>query len=39
MSTTAVPAVSTAPFQKLVEGEWINAHDNLALIGSTEPAS
>jgi DNA replication protein DnaC len=22
-------------FQKLVEGEWINAHDNLALIGPT----
>ena len=22
-----------ALFQKLVEGEWINAHDNLALIG------
>jgi IstB-like ATP binding protein len=25
-----------ALFQKLVEGEWINAHDNLALIGPTE---
>ena len=24
-----------ALFQKLVEGEWINAHDNLALIGPT----
>jgi DNA replication protein DnaC len=22
-------------FQKLVEGEWINAHDNLALVGPT----
>ena len=25
-----------ALFQKLVEGEWINAHDNLALVGPTE---
>jgi len=25
-----------ALFQKLVEGEWINAHDNLALIGPPE---
>ena len=24
-----------ALFQKLVEGEWINAHDNLALVGPT----
>ena len=24
-----------APFQKLAEGEWINTHDNLALIGPT----
>ena len=28
-----------ALFQKLAEGEWINAHDNLALIGPTDPAS
>jgi len=36
MSTIAVPAVlDRALFQKLVEGEWINAHDNLALIGPT----
>jgi DNA replication protein DnaC len=24
-----------ARFQKLVEGEWINAHDNLVLVGPT----
>jgi len=28
-----------ALFQKLVEGGWIDAHDNLALIGPTEPAA
>ena len=33
--TIAIPAVLTAPCSKLVEGEWINAHDNLALIGPT----
>jgi hypothetical protein len=34
MSTIAAPAVSTAPcFQKLADGEWIDAHDNLALVG------
>jgi hypothetical protein len=29
------PRSHRALFQKLVEGEWINAHDNLALIGPT----
>ena len=28
-----------ALFQKLVEGEWISAHDNLVLVGPTDPAS
>ena len=28
-----------ALFQKLVEGGWIDAHDNLALIGPSEPAA
>lgn len=28
-----------ARFQKLVEGEWINAHDNLVLVGPTESGS
>ena len=28
-----------ALFQKLAQGDWIKAHDNLALIGPTEPAS
>ena len=36
MSTIAVPAeLDRALFQKLAEGEWINAHDNLALVGPT----
>jgi DNA replication protein DnaC len=26
-------------FQKLVAGDWINAHDNLAICGPTDPAS
>ena len=34
MSITEAPAVSTAP-PKLVEGEWISAHDNLVLVGPT----
>ena len=28
-----------ALFQKLVEGGWIDAHDNLALVGPTESAT
>ena len=28
-----------ALFQKLAEGEWIDAHDNLALVGPPEPAA
>src|SRR6201994_5031236 len=33
-STIAPPVVLDAPlFQKLADGEWIDAHDNLALVG------
>jgi len=28
-----------ALFQKLIEGEWITVHDNLALLGPTELAT
>ena len=33
MSTIAPRGLDRALFQKLAEGEWIDAHDNLALVG------
>jgi DNA replication protein DnaC len=35
----AARGLDRALFQKLSEGEWIDAHDNLALVGPAEPAA
>ena len=35
----AARGLDRALFQKLSQGEWINAHDNLALVGPSDPTS
>ena len=35
----AARGLDRALFQKLAEGEWIDAHDNLTLVGPSESAS